>query len=375
MSLTNSGLEDAAQQSERPATTEEPVYHLTILPTHFPPASLLRQLREMRREPKIAVPKEYYRGEVQLPATDLKPWYSGFFKNLRNWNEQPAPPAIPITAQAVEVPEIWQDYLQQPASWGNSAFVHALVVLALLLPYIVMRHNAAPKAENQVVPIDLSPYLAQLPASAKKAGGGGGGGTRSPIPASKGAIPKFAKEQLAPPEAKLPDIKPKLPVPPTLVGPPELKLPQMAQNITIGDPSGVVGPASNGPGSGGGIGTGSGGGIGSGTGGGLGPGSGGGTGGGPFSVGGNVSEPIPIYQPDPPYSEEARKAKFQGIVVLSIIVDAQGNVHDVQVVKPLGLGLDEQAVRTVQTWKFKPAQRNGVPVPVRVSVEISFRLF
>jgi TonB family protein len=107
----------------------------------------------------------------------------------------------------------------------------------------------------------------------------------------------------------------------------------------------------------------------------LGPGEGGGTGGGIYSVGGGVSAPIPIFKPEPPYSEEARKAKYQGTVVLMIVVDAQGNVTDCKVVRPLGLGLDEKATETVRTWKFKPAMRNATPVPVRVIVEVSFRLF
>jgi TonB family protein len=107
----------------------------------------------------------------------------------------------------------------------------------------------------------------------------------------------------------------------------------------------------------------------------LGPGEGGGTGGGIYSVGGGVSAPIPIYKPEPAYSEEARKAKYQGTVVLWIVVDTQGNVTDPRVVRPLGLGLDEKALETVRTWKFKPALRNGSPVPVRVIVEVSFRLF
>jgi len=171
-------------------------------------------------------------------------------------------------------------------------------------------------------------------------------------------------------------LKPKLPVQPTLLGPPELKLPQMSPNAQWGDPlQGVPAPPSAGPGYGGGIGSGHGTGIGSGSGGGLGPGQGAGTGGGAYSVGGNVSAPIPIYKPEPPYSEQARKAKYQGTVVLWIVVDAQGAVQQAQVVKPLGMGLDENAVRTVKTWKFKPAMRNGTPVPVRVMVEVSFRLF
>ena len=160
-----------------------------------------------------------------------------------------------------------------------------------------------------------------------------------------------------------------------MLGAPELKLPQMAMNSPVwGDPLGVAGPPSNGPGTGGGIGSGEGTGIGSGKGGGLGPGEGGGYGGGPYSVGGGVSAPIPIYKPEPAYSEEARKAKFQGTVTLWIVVDAQGLVRSVRVVKPLGMRLDEEAERTVTTWRFKPALQHGVPVQVQVFVEVSFRL-
>jgi TonB family protein len=100
----------------------------------------------------------------------------------------------------------------------------------------------------------------------------------------------------------------------------------------------------------------------------------GGVGGGVYSAAGHLSEPVPIFKPDPVYSEVARKAKYQGTVVLWIVVDATGAVTDCRVVKPLGLGLDEKAVETVMTWKFKPAMRNGMPVPVRVMVEVPFRL-
>ena len=272
-------------------------------------------------------------------------------------------------------PDIWQEYQPQSASWMNSFLVHVVIILALVLPYYISRMlHPTPATHAQV--IDISPYLPELPPAAKNAGGGGGGGARTPTPPSKGKIPFFQKVQLAPPAVKMPELKPKLPVPPSLLGPPELKLPEMAQNTQIGDPiQGIPGPPSQGPGYGSGIGTGAGTGIGSGKGGGLGNGEGAGTGGGLYSPGGGVSAPIPIYQPEPPYSEEARKAKYQGSVVLWIIVDAQGNVSNAQVVKPLGMGLDENAVSTVKTWKFKPAERNGSPVPVRVMVEVSFRLF
>ncbi|HBW19892.1 MAG TPA: energy transducer TonB [Actinobacteria bacterium] len=263
----------------------------------------------------------------------------------------------------------------QKASWVNSVMVHTIALTLLLLPYILTRMWQPVKAATRSDVVDISPYLPMISPGTKKAGGGGGGGDRSPTPASKGAIPKFAKTQLAPPMAVIPNTAAQLQVAPTLVGPPELKLPQMSSNMNWGDPNGVVGPASNGPGFGGGIGSGSGGGIGSGKGGGLGPGEGGGVGGGVYSVGGGVSAPIPIFKPEPPYSEEARKAKYQGTVVLFIIVDTAGNVSECRVIKPLGLGLDEKAMETVKTWKFKPALRNGTPVPVQVTVEVSFRLF
>jgi TonB family protein len=93
-----------------------------------------------------------------------------------------------------------------------------------------------------------------------------------------------------------------------------------------------------------------------------------------YSAPGHYPDPVPIYKPDPAYTEEARNAKLQGVVVLVIIVDTSGSVTDCKVIKPLGLGLDEKAVEIVKTWKFKPAMIDGSPVPVRVLVEVPFRL-
>jgi TonB family protein len=90
----------------------------------------------------------------------------------------------------------------------------------------------------------------------------------------------------------------------------------------------------------------------------------------------DATPPIPTYDPAPAYTPQARHDKIEGGITLWIVIDAQGNVTDVrEVSKPLGEGLDEKAIETVKTWKFKPASRNGVPVPVRVTVEITFRLF
>jgi TonB family protein len=94
-----------------------------------------------------------------------------------------------------------------------------------------------------------------------------------------------------------------------------------------------------------------------------------------YKVGGGVAAPVPIYKPEPPYTKEARAAKLQDTVILSVVVDASGSVTDVRRVKGGAKGLDESAVQTVHTWKFKPATRYGKPVPVKVKVEVAFRLF
>ena len=154
-----------------------------------------------------------------------------------------------------------------------------------------------------------------------------------------------------------------------------------------------VGP---GPGKGGGVSGGVGGGVSSGVGGGVSGGVSGGVGGGVssgvgggvsggvaggvlsgrvYSVGGDVSAPIPTYKPDPPYTKEAKAAKLEGTVTLSIIVGVDGAVADVKVIKPFDKGLTENAVETIKTWKFKPAMKAGKPVPCKVMVEVSFKMF
>jgi len=157
------------------------------------------------------------------------------------------------------------------------------------------------------------------------------------------------------------------------VGQPALTIPPTSQ---IGNPlSAVLQPLSDGTGSGGGIGSGSGGGIGTGQGPGVGPGHGGGIGGGAYRVGGGVSAPHPIYDPDPEYSEQARQAKYQGAVVLWVVVGPDGRPRDIRVQRSLGMGLDEKAIEAVKQWRFEPAMKNGQPVPVQVNIEVNFRLY
>jgi TonB family protein len=283
---------------------------------------------------------------------------------------------VKVCPQVFAAPELWQDFLPNPYSWANSLLIHLVALTAILLPFAFRQINGPAPVPRKL--FDLTPLVLSLPqlhGKADETHGGGGGGVRSPLPASRGALPPFARMQFTPPSVQIPKVAPVLPMPATLLGPPELKLPAMTMDMPFGNPLGATGPPSGGPGIGGGIGPGNGTGVGPGAGPGYGPGSDGGCCNGAYSVGNGVSAPIPTYSPEPAYSEEARKAKFGGIVTLWIVVDAQGLVRNVQVAKHLPLGLDEEAVKTVSTWKFKPAMRQGVAVPVRVQVEVSFRLF
>jgi len=133
---------------------------------------------------------------------------------------------------------------------------------------------------------------------------------------------------------------------------------------------------SQGSGSGGGAGTGTGTGIGPGSGSGLGPGSGGGTGGGVYHLGTGIVSPVPVFQPRPNYTSDAMRAKVQGVVLLECVVRPDGTVSDVQVLRSLdpNFGLDQQAIETAKRWRFKPGTRMGEPVPVLITIELTFTL-
>jgi len=244
------------------------------------------------------------------------------------------------------------------------------MVLVIYSTYFLYRNKDEIKTHISQAVVDISPYL--LPPAQDQSGGGGGGGDRDKLAAVKGALPKQSREQITPPAVVIRNNDPKLTVDPTVVAPPI----QIANMNNLGDPlSSVLGPPSNGTGSGSGIGSGSGGGVGSGRGPGVGPGWGGGVGGGAYRVGGGVSAPRILFAPDPDYSEEARKAKYQGTVVLWVVVGPDGRPRDVRVSRSLGLGLDEKAMDAVRSWKFEPARKDGQPVAVQINVEVNFRLY
>ncbi len=311
--------------------------------------------------------------EVKKIFFDVEPWYKslpnaikGFFSHEKpNYN---------ITAQPVEVPDIWADYRMSKASPAYSVVLHVVVLVLLIW---VGKHLVTTVAQNQKVQeIFMDSAFAKMLAPADKpAGGGGGGGLRDPLPASKGKLPKLSTEQLVPPTPKPPVDNPKLPAEPSvmvLAQLPKLNLPN------YGDPLGKVGPLSAGPGSGGGIGSGIGHGVGSGRGPGVGPGEGGNTGGGVFMPGrGGVSMPqcVENCAMKPPYSEEGYKLKIQGTVLLQMVVRADGSTDSFKILRGLGYGLDEAAIDTVRKWRFRPGYKDGKPVDVYAQVEVNFRLF
>ncbi len=312
-----------------------------------------------------------------VPETEESVWHS--LKNgIRDVLFPEKLPPLRLTSQPVKVKSIWGAYDHKKAAATSSLIVHSLM-LAGLIGFSIYLHRVTSQTPKETVTLiapEVSEYLPMTSKPMPAMGGGGGGGEKAKIVAPKGKLPKQALEQITPPMVQVRNEAPKLPVEPTVVVPPTVKLPTSSLP-NLGDPksSVVAGPLSSGVGTGGGIGSGSGGGVGSGTGAGVGPGIGGGIGGGVYRVGGGVSAPNLIKKIEPEYSEEARKAKYQGVVVLGLIVDPQGRPKDLRVQKSLGMGLDQKALEAVKQWVFKPAEKDGKPVAVIISVEVAFRLF
>ena len=296
--------------------------------------------------------------------------FGGFFYRIKEFFAPAKLPPLQVTSKPVRVKDIWSKDENFGWTQAISIGIHgAVFALVLVLP--LFWHFSKTQANNKnvdVTPLDISPYISRLPAGANKAGGGGGANDHTLTPPAKGKIPKFKWTQFTPPQIKIQNPNPKLAMDPSLLGPPDLKVanPNMS---TFGDPLASALSDS--------LGHGNGTGIGSGTGGGLGPGEGGGTGGGAFRAGVNgVGVPICLYCPIPQYSDEARKAKYQGTVVLQVTITTDGRAINISVVKGPGLGLEEKAIEAVKGWKFKPAVGpNGRSVPTIVPIEVTFRLY
>jgi protein TonB len=303
-----------------------------------------------------------------------QPWYRAFVENLREAYRLARMRPVKLD-RPVEVGELWNPPRRYRRVQLLVFLGHAIVALLILVPLFPHLGQPNVQATSSFVPLDISPYQPIFHAKpGKKLSGGGGGGDRSPTPPTRGRLPRFSMTQFAPPMAKIIP-HPKIQVEATVLGPPNIKMP--SPNLpNYGDPLAKLVNNSGGPGDGGGIGTGSSGGVGSGQGGGVGPGYQYGTGGGyPQAGEGGYGEPVCLFCPNPQFSDEAVKLKYQGTVLLRFVVTKDGRAEDIQVVRSLGLGLDQKAIAAVRTWRFKPAVGpSGKPAAVILVAEISFRL-
>jgi protein TonB len=254
----------------------------------------------------------------------------------------------PLVLQSKPIPVIDRMAMKQnPWATGTAtAFYVLLILISWWLIHMKLQQIAMAKTEQTQIVLTPPPDV----------GKAGGGGQKGLTAVTKGKLPKVA--DLEKPKLTMPD--------PTVNIQKDLK---MADNNMpqFGDPNSPLLGNSMGKGIGGGMGNGNGTGIGNG----VGPGYGNGV----KNVGGGVIGPKIIYQPEPEFSEEARKAKFMGVVTVSLIVDQNGKPQNVHVTRGVGMGLDENAVAAVKQYRFKPATENGKAVAVYLNVEVNFEIF
>ena len=292
-------------------------------------------------------------------------WWTSLFHNLKELVSPTQIPPLDLTSKPVAVKEIWGLYGYNKRAGVTSVVTHvAIIALSFALASTPAARRVVTETFTLVAP-DIAPYVSKAPNP-------GGGGDGSPLPASKGRLPRFAPRQFTPPMAVVNNPDPKLIMEPTLVIPLDANVPNVNME-QFGDPLAPIGPPSNGPGSGSGIGPGTDGGVGPGRGPGYGPGEE------PprpgvLRVGGDVTSPVVISKVEPEYSEEARKAKWQGMVTITFEVNEQGVPQNLRVKQPLGMGLDEKAIEAVLKWRFLPGRKKGQPVTVSAQVQINFRL-
>ncbi len=309
--------------------------------------------------------------DFAFPVED-RPIWTGLYESIRDAFFPAKLPPLELTSKPIPVLDRMA-VKRNPWAVGISTAVNLTILFFFL--FLGVR-----KIINTVKPpmistnIDVGDYKA--PKAVLSAGGGGGGGDHSAVDASKGKLPKIEKAPVVAPQVQTVD-KPKLAMEAAINVQKDIPLPDnpMLPNLGMKDSVNVK-LASNGQGGGSGIGTGYGGGLGSGNGNGYGAGSGGNYGGGLYRIGGPVSAPVLLHSVDPEFSDEARRAKYQGVCVVQIIIDAHGMPHNPRVVRALGMGLDENAIKAIMQYRFRPAMKDGkTPVPVMENVEINFRMF
>jgi periplasmic protein TonB len=299
---------------------------------------------------------------------------------LRQFDELCFPPELPplaLESKPEPVKDLWGFYNHKKDGVLGSTAVHVLIAGLVVAGTVTWTRPKSHPPQRPTVVLVLPADVPAMHPGKTLSGGGGGGGDGDVLKASVGRLPTRALEQIAPPAVVLRAEQPKLAVESTIVIPPEVTLVAFNHFPDLGDPMSHAPMPSNGRGQLGGMGdTGSHGGIGPGVGPGYGPGKDGGVGDGAYHRGQGASDPSVLSQVDPEFSEEARKAKFQGLCVLTIIVEADGTPSNIRIRGGLGMGLDEKAIEAVKKWRFRPSMKNGHPVRYGpVEVDVDFHLY
>ena len=337
----------------------------------FPMASNLRTFPSKDPSPLLPTSGAIFSEDAE--AVNDQGLVSGLLENLRDTFFTRKLPPLELASQPIAVIDplaVKRDPLVSMLSFMlHGGAIAAIIWLMAMAP----AHVVAPKVDVTPVYV-MKPYIPMTVPAPKVMGGGGGGGARDIVAASKGRMPQVAKVPLAPPQMLLVG-HPKLTMQAAVAAPKQVKMmtDNSLPNIGVTDSSQVA-LASQGAGSGAGFGHGRGGGIGSGHGQGIGMGNSAGFGGGVMSVGAGVSAPQLIHTVRPDFTEQAQQAKYEGTVEVQLIVDPRGMPVNLQIVKHLGMGLDEKALEAVRQYRFRPSQFQGHAVPVQIQVAVDFHL-
>lgn len=273
-----------------------------------------------------------------------QPFWRQLVEEVREWMHPTPRPELQLESKPIPVKDIWS-HEQRTRQRIISVAIHVAVIAVILLPIWHAVHLPVQKQEQaELIPTLFAPG-GSLPKMHRLAGGGTP--VHLPAPPTLQAVDAQAQPVSAPLQLMPATAEANVPLPAfgnlgPVAGPP-------------GTSFGHSGAGPGGPGNS--------------------PSGGGDCVSGLCEPGGDVSEPIPIYEPNPEYSDAARRAKFQGTVIVAVIIGTDGHVHDPKVIRRVGLGLDQKAVQAVTLWRFRPAMKNGRPVRVLADIEVNFRLF
>ncbi len=252
-----------------------------------------------------------------------------------------------------------------------SLAIHTAIV-AVVITLLAASTSFVPRAPRVVMLQESKLLDPVLPVVQSGAQSGSLSSSRQQTRPARGIMPPSTKVRAPFASLRIPSVQPRLAVSPSLLAP---SPPPIEPNLHYGDPNSGIQFLSAGWGSSGGIGTG--------------PGFNGGNsnsnlagktgnlehGGMVFSVSDVSVIPVLIYKVDPEYTEQAKLSKYQGTVLLDLVIDKEGHPQQIRVARSLGLGLDEKAVEAVRHWRFRPGIKDGETVDVAANVEVNFQLF